>query len=94
MVADSTEQTIGAKKMETLEEEITLVLTVADRCDSCSARAYVKLIGFSGELTFCAHHYNKITSSKSGKDAVDSFSYELIDERFVLNESEASRTKI
>jgi hypothetical protein len=42
----------------------TLDLTVADRCDRCSARAYV-LVGVlvldSGEheLLFCAHHYRQ-----------------------------------
>ena len=42
----------------------TLVLTVADRCDRCSARAYV-LVGVlvpdsdDHELLFCAHHYQQ-----------------------------------
>ena len=42
----------------------TLVLTVADRCDRCSARAYV-LVGVlvpdsdDHELLFCAHHYRQ-----------------------------------
>ena len=43
----------------------TLVLTAADRCDRCSARAYVQVSVFvlpgSGnhELLFCAHHYQQ-----------------------------------
>jgi hypothetical protein len=42
----------------------TLVLTTADRCDRCGARAYV-LVGVSvpeggnHELLFCAHHYRQ-----------------------------------
>jgi hypothetical protein len=32
-------------------------LTVADRCDRCGARAYVRVIlPAGGELLFCAHH--------------------------------------
>jgi hypothetical protein len=43
----------------------TLVLTTADRCDRCSARAYVLVSVFvlpdSGDhgLLFCAHHYQQ-----------------------------------
>ena len=42
----------------------TLVLTAADRCDRCSARAHVVVSVFvpdSGdhELLFCAHHYRQ-----------------------------------
>jgi hypothetical protein len=39
-----------------------LVLTATDRCDRCSARAYVVVSVFVAggrhhELLFCAHHY-------------------------------------
>ena len=35
----------------------TPVLTAADRCDRCSAQAYVKREHVTaGELLFCAHH--------------------------------------
>ena len=42
----------------------TVVLTAADRCDRCGARAYVKVNVFvpdSGdhELLFCAHDYRQ-----------------------------------
>ena len=42
----------------------TLVLTAADRCDRCSARAYVLVSVFVAnsrhhELSFCAHHYQQ-----------------------------------
>jgi hypothetical protein len=32
------------------------VLTAADRCDRCGARAYLRVILRNGELLFCAHH--------------------------------------
>jgi hypothetical protein len=31
-------------------------LTIADRCDSCGAQAFVRAVFVSGELTFCGHH--------------------------------------
>ena len=31
-------------------------LTVADRCDSCGAQAFIRAVFMSGELTFCGHH--------------------------------------
>ena len=42
----------------------TLVLTVADRCDRCGARAHVLVSVFVAdgrhhELLFCAHHYRQ-----------------------------------
>lgn len=57
------------------------ILSASDRCDSCGAQAYVKVTGVSGELTFCSHHYTKIMSSVSGKEAMENFAYETIDER-------------
>jgi hypothetical protein len=57
------------------------ILNALDRCDSCGAQAYVKVTGVSGELTFCSHHYNKIMSSPSGKEAMEKFAYETVDER-------------
>lgn len=39
------------------EQEETATLTVADRCDRCGARAYVRvLLPSCLELLFCAHH--------------------------------------
>lgn len=58
------------------------VLTVSDRCDSCGAQAYVLVKGISGELTFCAHHYNKASGNK-----LDAFAFETIDERERLVEN-------
>ncbi|MGH8868447.1 MAG: DUF7455 domain-containing protein [Actinomycetes bacterium] len=35
-------------------------LTAADRCDRCSAQAYVRVrLVSGGELLFCAHHGNE-----------------------------------
>ncbi|MBO1750568.1 hypothetical protein J4G33_01990 [Actinotalea sp. BY-33] len=34
----------------------TSPLTAADRCDSCGAQAYVRVVLATGELLFCAHH--------------------------------------
>ncbi len=60
------------------------VLQASDRCDgpACSAQAYVKAIGVSGELFFCAHHYNAFSGKK-----LEAFAYEIIDERERLIEN-------
>lgn len=58
------------------------VLTAADRCDSCGAQAYVQVRGISGELMFCSHHYNKASGDK-----LESFAFEVIDERERLVEN-------
>ncbi|RGE19631.1 hypothetical protein [Leucobacter sp. wl10] len=34
-------------------------LTALDRCDSCGAQAYVRVVLSGSELLFCAHHANK-----------------------------------
>ncbi|PPI25023.1 hypothetical protein C5D34_01280 [Rathayibacter sp. AY1B1] len=34
-------------------------LSAADRCDSCGAQAYIRVIVNNGELLFCAHHGKK-----------------------------------
>lgn len=57
------------------------VLNAFDRCDSCGSQAYVKVTGITGDLTFCGHHYSKIMSSDSGKEALEKFAYEVVDER-------------
>ena len=38
-------------------------LTAADRCDSCGARAYVRVVLEFGELLFCGHHARKFLPS-------------------------------
>ena len=52
-------------------------LTKSDRCDAdCPAQAHVLVFGLEGELMFCAHHYNKIMSTDSGRAAMESFAIE------------------
>tara|TARA_R110001606_G_scaffold380694_2_gene541364 strand:+ start:555 stop:806 length:252 start_codon:yes stop_codon:yes gene_type:complete len=76
MVVDSTVQTSSWQ------------LTANDRCDAeCSAQAYIKIIGVSGELMFCVHHYEKIMSNPSGYDAMMKFGFEFLDERERLIEN-------
>ena len=63
-------------------------LTAADRCDSdCTAQAYVRVVGVSGDLMFCGHHYEKIMSSPSGYEKMMQFSFEFTDERDKLVEN-------
>jgi hypothetical protein len=57
------------------------LLTINDRCDGCGGQAYVAVAGTTGELMFCAHHYNKIMEDPAGNLAIQSFAYETIDER-------------
>jgi len=71
--------------MSTQEDQIWL-LDATDRCDSCAAQAYVKVIGSSGELLFCSHHYNKIMDNAVGYDKMMKFMVEIIDERSRLEE--------
>jgi hypothetical protein len=71
-------------------EEKQWVLTANDRCDSCGAQAYVQVTGVSGDLLFCAHHYNAIMDNAVGYDKMMKFAYSFVDERERLVES---RTK-
>ena len=65
------------------------VLTANDRCDSgnCSAQAYVKANGVTGELLFCNHHYEEIMSSPSGYENMMRFAFDVVDERERLVEN-------
>jgi hypothetical protein len=78
---------MGMNKLENKKREY--VLTAADRCDSkdCGAQAYIKVIGVTGELTFCAHHYNKIVDNAVGYDKIMKFAYDIIDEQERLIEN-------
>jgi hypothetical protein len=62
-------------------------LTLSDRCDRCAAQAFVKVVGVTGDLLFCAHHYNKIMDNAVGYDAMMKFAYEIVDEREKLIEN-------
>lgn len=63
------------------EESKVWILDATDRCDRCGAQAYIKVIGKSGDLLFCVHHYNKIMNDKTGYDAMMKFMIEVIDEQ-------------
>lgn len=74
--------------MELLKDKDTWTLTVTDRCDAdCSAQAYVRAVGVSGELLFCSHHYNKIFNNAVGYSKLEKFAYQIIDEREKLIEN-------
>jgi hypothetical protein len=65
------------------------VLNALDRCDQCEAQAYVKVIGVTGDLLFCNHHYNKIMNNEVGYKKMMSFMYEVVDERERLVDNKA-----
>jgi hypothetical protein len=67
------------------QEEQVWLLDATDRCDRCAAQAYVKVIGKSGELLFCSHHYNSVVDNAVGYDKIMKFMVEIIDERARLN---------
>jgi hypothetical protein len=67
--------------MTKTKEEIKYELTALDRCDRCSAQAYVKAVGVSGELYFCGHHFAGMEESLS------KWAFEIIDERDRLNQN-------
>jgi hypothetical protein len=68
-------------------EETTWALTASDRCDSCGAQAYVHVSGVTGDLMFCAHHYNNIVDNAVGYDKMMKFAYQIVDEREKLIEN-------
>jgi hypothetical protein len=65
--------------MAQTKEEIQYYLTAVDRCDRCSAQAYVRATGVSGELYFCGHHFAGM------EESVSKWAFEIIDERDRLN---------
>lgn len=60
------------------------VLKLSDRCDRCSAQAFILAKGIQGELMFCNHHYNKF------KENIDSWAFEVINELDFINEKNES----
>jgi hypothetical protein len=72
-----------------LEDTKQWVLTARDRCDysSCPGQAYIKVTGVTGSLYFCSHHYWAITKTQSGKEKLEAFAYETIDETDKLIEN-------
>ena len=70
-----------AKSKVKEKEEVKYVLTALDRCDRCSAQAWVKASGVNGELLFCSHHYSKV------ENTIKEWAFEIVDERFRLEEN-------
>ena len=69
----------------TITDVVKDSLNANDRCDAeCSAQAYVRVTGVTGELMFCSHHYNKVMSDSTGHDRMADFAYETLDERHKL----------
>lgn len=68
-------------------EDRVWLLTATDRCDKCSAQAYVSVTGVNGELMFCGHHYNNIMSDKVGREKMMAYAYSFVDERERLIEN-------
>lgn len=61
------------------------ILKTTDRCDRCGAQAYVKVVGSTGELLFCSHHYDKIMNDPDSYTKMMDFMLEVVDEREKLN---------
>lgn len=62
-------------------KSVAPVLTAADRCDQCGARAWVRVSMASGQLLFCAHHANR------HMEALRESAIEILDERHLLTEN-------
>jgi hypothetical protein len=69
--------------MTKTKEVVEYYLTTADRCDRCSAQAYVRATGVNGELYFCGHHFSGMEESLS------KWAFEIVDERERLLENKA-----
>ena len=56
-----------------------MLLSAADRCDRCGARAYLRVIlAGGGELLFCAHHGRAHEAALRAREA------EILDETHTL----------
>jgi len=67
------------KKLDIQEKRY--VLKAVDRCDRCSAQAYVMVKGSTGDLMFCGHHYEKIMNNPDAYTKMMAFMLEVVDER-------------
>lgn len=52
--------------MTTISETVP-ALTAMDRCDQCSAQAFVRAVFLNGELLFCGHHWREHQAVAAGK---------------------------
>jgi len=82
MVEDFTQMTNSL--IEQIDKKWTL--DTSHRCDVCGSQAYVQALGTSGDLLFCAHHYQDILSNEKAQEAMTKFAYQIIDEREQLGE--------
>ena len=64
----------------------TDTLSAFDRCDACGSQAYVQALGTTGDLLFCAHHYEGILNNEKAQEAMNRFAYQINDMRFKLGE--------
>jgi len=67
-------------KIKEKEEVEKYLLTSLDRCDRCSAQAWVIAKGVNGELFFCGHHFDKFSAK------VVEWAYDIVDERHRLTD--------
>lgn len=72
--------------MMTTEEapNVERKLNLQDRCDKCSAQAFVIVKLMSGELLFCGHHFTEHELN------LRESAYEIIDEREYINKKSES----
>ena len=73
--------------IDIMEETKEAAMTSNDRCDcsECGAQAYVRAVGISGDLLFCAHHYEEVVNSPQGYEKMMKFAYRVDDERSKLS---------
>jgi hypothetical protein len=92
-VADFIQLTIESRyntNMTTIAKDVEKkewTLNANDRCDRCGSQAYVKIGGSTGELLFCAHHYNKIVDNPDAYTKMMAFMLVVVDERERLVEN-------
>lgn len=77
----------SALKENKPEVEREWKLNALDRCDKCGSQAYVQIVGSTGDLLFCAHHYNKIVNDPNSYTKMMGFMLAILDERERLVEN-------
>jgi hypothetical protein len=87
MAAGFIQQTVRDSLTVATESKSEWQLNASDRCDSCGSQAYVYVVGVTGDLLFCAHHYSGIMDNAVGYDKMMRFAYQIVDEREKLVEN-------
>lgn len=77
----------NAIKETPAEEKKEWKLNALDRCDRCGSQAYVQIVGATGDLLFCGHHYNKIVNDPNSYIKMMGFMLAVLDERERLIEN-------